>query len=416
MKTDKGQKLDNLFREGLENPGRRANFREDDWDAMEAMLDENKRRGIVYLWPAIGSAAAMLLVAMAWFFMHTSDKAQFAVNPGKKPAYIAHTGTIQQGTKDIAASVNSDNAQSKITTPGSRQKTNGVNNNPAIDNTTGRYAVSKGKKGLNGGNDATKAEENPVLKNIPSLNNTELLAYNLPALQLSPMNNELSASNILPGIARDTVPPATKAAYKPVVKRNDVTYTRFAVTVLAAPDINGVGSFQNGQVGTNAGLLFSARINKKFTISTGAVYSKKPYMVNFDAYHTNYAFKTDPVNVSADCRVLDIPINIDYQLYNRAKNSFSIGTGLSSYFMLRENYHYNYGSNYTYGPTDYDIANKNKYLLGVLNLNATYQRQLNSKLSLDLEPYMKVPLTNIGYGQVKLQSTGLAVGLSWKLK
>jgi hypothetical protein len=51
----------------------------------------------------------------------------------------------------------------------------------------------------------------------------------------------------------------------------------------------------------------------------------------------------------------------------------------------------------------------------VANLSATYQRQLNSKIALDVQPYLKLPLTDLGYGQVRLQTTGVAVGLTWNL-
>ena len=53
--------------------------------------------------------------------------------------------------------------------------------------------------------------------------------------------------------------------------------------------------------------------------------------------------------------------------------------------------------------------------MGVLNLNATYQREVSSKFGVAVQPYFKVPLTGIGYGQVNLKSAGVAVGVTWNI-
>jgi hypothetical protein len=202
---------------------------------------------------------------------------------------------------------------------------------------------------------------------------------------------------------------------KNIIKQPTAFRPQYALSVLAAPDINGVGSFQQSKVGTNVGLLFSAGLLGKLTISTGVLYSAKPYTMAFQNYHTQYQFTENPVNVTADCRMLDIPLNIDYQLFNKHQNKISIGTGLSSYIMLNESYKFNYADSYVTGPSNYNVPNSGKYFFGVLNLNATYQRQLNSKVGISFQPYLKLPLTNLGYGQVRLQTTGMAVGLTWNL-
>jgi len=86
-----------------------------------------------------------------------------------------------------------------------------------------------------------------------------------------------------------------------------------------------------------------------------------------------------------------------------------LGTGLSSYWMLRENYEFEYANN---APSFYiNVANQNRHLLGVLNFNATYQRQLGHGINALVQPYYKVPLTGIGNGRVNLRSAGVAFGV-----
>jgi hypothetical protein len=112
--------------------------------------------------------------------------------------------------------------------------------------------------------------------------------------------------------------------------------------------------------------------------------------------------------------MIDIPLNVDYQVFNKQHNKISVGTGLSSYIMLSENYTFNYNP-YASGPAGFSVPHSDKYFFSILNLSATYQRQLNSKVGVSLQPYYKVPLEKIGYSQVRLQTTGVAFGVIWNL-
>ncbi|MEO6522697.1 MAG: hypothetical protein ABIN91_13520 [Mucilaginibacter sp.] len=418
MKRDKEKELDNIFREGLQNPPRTANFREDDWDAMEALLDKDKKRGILYFLPIISGIAAMLVLALGWFLIsHHDNPVMVKNNPVKQPVYNTPGSTkpIDTVTEHSASVSTHKNTTQGITNTG---EAFAINKHVANKGNSINYAISRSSKNMRSANEQTAHNaESDLFKadgSMLSANNTDVLAANIAPIDLSGLNTSNALNTRFPDNNKPEIVSA-KAGNK-VVKQSYSKRPQLAITVLGSPDINGVSSFSNSMVGTNAGILFSVGITKKLTVSTGALYSKKPYLTSFADYHSvsAYKFKTDPVSVTADCRVLDIPINIDYQVYKRAKNTFSLGTGISSYIMLRENYHYNY--DYTgVGPSDYDIANKNKHILGVLNLEATYQYQLNSKFSIGVQPYMKVPLTGIGYSQVKLQSAGIAVGVTWNI-
>jgi hypothetical protein len=198
-------------------------------------------------------------------------------------------------------------------------------------------------------------------------------------------------------------------------KANPAFRPRYTLSVLAAPDINGVGSFQQGKVGTNFGLLFSAGISKKFTVSTGALYSSKPYEAQYNNINLPVHLQTDPASITADCRMLDIPLNVGYQVYHKKQNKLSIGMGLSSYIMLHEAFTFNFVKSTATWSSNFTVPNSNKYFFGIYNLNINYERQLNSKVGLTVQPYLKLPLTSIGYSQVRLQTTGVAVGLNWNL-
>jgi hypothetical protein len=441
MNNEKDKNLDDVFRKGLEDPVHHAVYKENDWNALEEMLDKHtKRRGVIYWLPVLGSAAALLLLFLGWWMfranpVQTSTKLQ-AVNHRQQ----ANPGTGQParqpaGHSNTALQSQAVNHQQTTTGTGGGSVQQSINHKQTSTNTVNYYAgnVQSGKTGSAGksfftstaagsrrGTAGHTGDKQNVLSGETNIANRDFAAltavsptpvfetgligsYSVSAYQIN--MPAIGAAKNSTSIGKEKIKIKSQVAFRP----------QFAISVLAAPDLNGVGSFQQSKVGTNVGLLFSAGVSKKFTISTGAIYSVKPYLTNFSDYHTPYQFHVSPVNVTADCRMLDIPLNLGYQLYNKQQNRFSIGTGLSSYIMLHEQYTYNYNNVYAYGPSGYTVPKSSKYFFGVLNLNATYERQLNSKMAISAQPYLKLPLTNIGYGQVKLQSTGVAVGLKWNL-
>ncbi|GAC1311655.1 MAG: hypothetical protein NVSMB24_31620 [Mucilaginibacter sp.] len=440
MNNEKDKNLDDVFRKGLEDPVHHAVYKENDWNALEAMLDKHaKRRGIVYWLPVLGSAAALLLLFLGWWAfrtnpVQTSTKLQ-AVNHHQQTKNGAGEPVRQPGgSHNTALQSQVINHQQATTGTGGGSTGQSIDRKQTSKNAA-NYAgnVESGKTGSTGNSFFTSTaagsrrgtakvrsgEKQDVPAFEPTIGNRDYAA--LTAVSTAPVfeagligSSSVSTYQInIPAIVATKNPGTGKEKMK--IKVQTAYRPQFAISVLVAPDLNGVGSFQQSKVGTNVGLLFSAGVSKKFTISTGALYSVKPYLANFADYHTRYKFPVSPVNVTADCRMLDIPLNLGYQVYNKQQNRLSIGTGLSSYIMLHEHYTYNYNDIHAYGPSGYTVPKSSKYFFGVLNLNATYERQLNSKIAISAQPYLKLPLTNIGYGQVKLQSTGVAVGLKWNL-
>jgi cytoskeletal protein RodZ len=410
---EKDKELDDLFKRGFDDPEHQPDFREGDWDALESMLDGNKKRaGIVRWLPVMTAVAAMLLIAFGlWMFMHKApEKQQAAVN---RISPKNTSGTIQKksGTVNGSAQQNEGNYASAVnaTAPANH-------NNSSSTATPATLAVSKKSRPAiitsddGARRDATGAEEQAV---VATASDRQFLA-SATTVSLSgiPVNvdDTIAPANFMPkdnyGViaANKVKAKAITSAYKP----------QFAITVLGSSDMNGLNSFSQSKVGTNVGVLFSAGIFKRLTISTGAIYSSKPYITNAANYHGGYTFPSTPTTVNADCRMIDVPLNLDYNLYNKHRNKFSVGTGISSYLMFHEAYNYTYGY-YGSGPSTYNVPNPGKYYLSILNLQATYQRQINSKLGLDVQPYMKLPLSGVGLYNSKLQSTGIAVGLTWSL-
>lgn len=397
MDNDKDKGLDDLFKRKLGEPDDPAGFREEDWSAVEQLLNKGKKRGgVVYLLPLLGSVAALLLIFLGWWFLrapgkndHTSPAV--AINmPHKANAGQKETGQVSPALQDVK------NIQAAT--------------GRAEESKLNRELAQKTQGGLSGADTANKPD---IAKNINK--GGELIS----ALRTPPLvySGTVAVSDLpLPG--QSPLPATGKSAQLPgkiSVKKQAPFHTQLALSVMAAPDVNSVGGFQQGKLGTNAGLLLSVQPFRKLSFSTGAIYSVKPYLTSFANYQGSNAAGPTPQSVQADCRMFDIPVNINYQVFQRRENKIEIGAGLSSYIMLHQSYTFNYANAYSDETWNYNVPGVSKYYFGVFNINASYERRINSKVAFSIQPYMKVPLTNLGYSQVKLQSTGVALGLNWNL-
>ncbi|HEY8919426.1 MAG TPA: hypothetical protein VIM87_23450 [Chitinophaga sp.] len=243
-------------------------------------------------------------------------------------------------------------------------------------------------------NNNSGAEENEVLR----LLNTHY--FTNPAV-----SDKLNRSGHLP---------IKEIAEKTEKKKSTVPNRKgFSVGLMLGPVFNVAPSLEYGKFGLDGGILVNYHINNHWSFTSGAIYSDKPYGGTRKDYGVvkTWSYPMNTVKrIDANCRVLDVPININYTFMNRPKYNLTATVGLSSYFMLKEEYTYKRD----YMPAwEKSLSNENQHYLSVLNLAFTYQLPLNSHMSLGIQPFAKVPLGDIGYGQVKLYSTGVAVQLNF---
>lgn len=94
---------------------------------------------------------------------------------------------------------------------------------------------------------------------------------------------------------------------------------------------------------------------------------------------------------------------------------------MSSYFMLRERYNFEYTGNGDYYSSynqpygSYEVKGENKHIMGIADFSISAEKKISDKINIGIRPFLKVPLTGIGYGRTKLESKGLAVTLGLDL-
>ena len=414
--------IDKLFREGLNPSEDHLTFQESDWLELMARLDRNekKRREAFWLSRLGGVAALILLFFTIRMFLPEDQKQNI------------QQAEVQNNDHKLKVEQNLPIASTEVKKTIS--KTESGSNDVLSQNKPNRLA-NAGKKYL--GSNSMLAKNKPLgeqlsqkhfldksTENKTPENNTarvENLSVAEATTSKTPDTNEhkLSEQDMVKSTEQKRSS-ADESLFGPNEKPNltpesEQSVRNLALSVLAAPDYNGVNNLSNASIGNDFGLMLTLDISKNWSLSTGGIYAKKLYETGFNNYNPtkNIWGEYYPKSVNADCRILDIPLNINYKLFKTKNTTISLGSGISSYIMLREDYRFSYAENNNSNPLSYRVVNENKHWLSVLNFQANFEQRLNSRLRIGLQPYLKIPLSNIGFAGVKLQSLGMAANLSW---
>jgi hypothetical protein len=97
-----------------------------------------------------------------------------------------------------------------------------------------------------------------------------------------------------------------------------------------------------------------------------------------------------------------------------AKSRLFISTGIASYLMTSQAYHYDFEQPNPGADTSWETSRTEKYWFGVGMVSAGYERYISRALALGIEPYLKTSLTEIGWPNVKLFSAGAYVTLRYR--
>ncbi len=193
----------------------------------------------------------------------------------------------------------------------------------------------------------------------------------------------------------------------------------FFISVSAGPDISAAGTERPGKIQllTGAGLGYTYK--DRLTLRTGFYTARKVYTASPKQYNPPppfWSYYPYMEKIEADCKVYEIPLLLSYQFGNKSKSNWMATAGISSFLMKEEVYDYYYKPYPTAPVRTYKrtIKDENNHFFSVVTLSAGYQRKFGNKVSLIAEPYLKLPLAGVGYGNVKLNSAGVMMTLALK--
>jgi hypothetical protein len=250
--------------------------------------------------------------------------------------------------------------------------------------------------------DQSVAVEKPILPAAPPGEVNKEDKNKLPAAN---KNTGTAAEKKLPETEKNTASTKTEKAAKRPGRFGD----NFAFTLSAGPDYSFVKTSQQGETQLAYGAGIAYTVAGRFTIRAGLYAAKKVYTTDTASYKPKvpvpivYSIE----KIKGDCLVYEVPVSISYNFGQHKKHSWFGSAGISSVFMKRETYSYYYYRSGTLWSKDYTINNENSHLMSILTLSGGYQYNLSRHISLAAEPYYKIPVSGIGYGNLKLKSAGV---------
>ncbi|MES2005336.1 MAG: outer membrane beta-barrel protein [Bacteroidota bacterium] len=445
------KELDRLSREAA---GKYTTPGEANWQALSGELDkvlpvEEKKRRILFFWwllPLLligGGLTYWLIPKEETTAAVTSQSAITVPQVAKKQSHGAIVDASLQKketTTDVTTNSTVAAPSRSATTLVTNKNGSVINikknpeNNSAIPGNSSLSLNSSAKAGkavdqvLTTANPAS-AIQNKATENIAETPQTQSLAVTAIAEQVvaketTQQKNTIENTNNNNATAvneeiktTEPAPVDNTAAEAKITKAISRPGKGFSFSLLAGADKSTVKFTYSKNAGINLGAMAGYHFSNRWSIHTGAIYTQKNYKMegeDFTAPKGSIISYYKLETVDGFCRMWEVPLLVRYTLSRSAKNSVFLSTGLSSYFMTRENYSYFYYYNNQPVTRNNNYISTDKHILSIAHFSAGFDKKISQSLSMQIEPYAKLPLGGIGLGDIRLSSFGINFSVQYR--
>lgn len=421
------QELDDLFRKAVKEPD--IQFVPDDWKKMQEKLD-GKGKGVAtknsskYLY---GIGVLLFLFAVSWVLIAVDFTGEYKpLDSNNRREVATETNDLPNPSREkTGATVQTSDLPITSNLP---QK--GIETAKGLSPESNTFSeTGSPHPGMGAGkiNDFAAYEKQELLENSALGNNNftqsetienHVILEKVRKPELSTLSVRENSWLIDSGMKRNTM--ATKSSIDSQTFPEEIVKTsgrkikgqsKLAVSVVFSPDASALKINEIQGLGANAGLNLEYFIHANWSLNLGVLYAFKTYQ-SPSGYQGSYGNVYD---LSGNCYILDIPLNVRYYAINGDRDRWYASTGLSSYLMLREKYDLSYESSTGYPKElQLDIKNQNQHYFSIVNLSVGYERHLSDNLGIQVEPYLKIPYSGVGEGDVNLKSAGVLIGLKYR--
>lgn len=192
--------------------------------------------------------------------------------------------------------------------------------------------------------------------------------------------------------------------------------SKFSYTVFAAQEWSSVGIVGAREMGYKYGLKLGYQVANKWELSTGVSLSQKKFNGDGSEFTISEGWVDDimPMTMDAKCNIIEIPLDVVYHHSGLGNSGFIASAGLRSFMLHSEWYGFEYDSSQDARPDllrEKNMDNQNKNWLGSLELSAGYNQKVSNNLSVQISPYLQIPVTGFGDGKVNLFSSGVQLAV-----
>lgn len=195
---------------------------------------------------------------------------------------------------------------------------------------------------------------------------------------------------------------------------------RFSIGLAIAPDFNSTGLMHRKSMSPAIGGVITYAIFPRWSISARIFFNNKKYRSSAEYYNVSDYYWQNRTNgvvpdiIDASCRVIDVPLLINYTFLQKRILSFTASAGLGSYFLLDEKYSFTFNGDNPGAATEWETSENSQAYFNVVNLAMGLSLRTGSRTSMVMEPYMKIPLKQMGWAKVNLSGMGLIVSFNYQ--
>jgi hypothetical protein len=396
--------LENFFKKKTGNPD--IEFHEADWNKLKAQLD--KEMPLVNpFWTFIKKIAPVLLLTLLTFF-------------GWK-YIIKSNDTIDEKSepKEVYSDLNSPTAKSRIENKNTIETVRESNEGTKVDATEILQLSNNNKKALTN-QDITTTIQPVEVSDANSKNIGYVVSGNGDeAFRL----REASILHFLSPIAPVSLiypmnPEQPGTTEMEEIKKSPGLKSSFILGAGYSPDFSTIGLDNFIAPGSRLKLYLEYNYKNTIALSTGLEWVNNKYEAYGYEYHAPERYWKKGIAADeayGECVMLDIPLNIRYQVISHGQHQFFISAGASTYFLLKEDYYFTYETEDPELPHHWGTEKMSVYPFGIINASLGYEYKFRSRGSLQLEPYIKIPTGGIGWGNVDLHTIGAYISYRYRL-
>lgn len=441
-------------------------FEPADWSAMQSKLavhNEKDRKKVVFRRLAVFasmSAAAIILLFGGYQFLNNSantisnQEIAFQENSIKNQNSIItnstddKTNTQNDLTENLAKITNqntqdsqnftktksySENKIAAVNKNNQIAQTNSVSNSLSTSKNNQLAFSSNSKKQLNLTNNL---EETNTIEQVES--NKMLSVLKLEKIKFDLFANVQPKEITLPKLEIDETLLASNQNEE-LIRKNPVASAvgkwRVGAALMAMTNIYKNNGKQRMNYANGYGIMADYQVAKRFNISAGAVYTQKRIDLEESLSIADVTNAFNP-NTSEEAwvkknktqinwQLIDLPIHLRYNAIETERNKWFVSAGTSNYFFLKEKYESDYTVSYQdiYDPrltrTQEVVSQRETQsaiqLFATINVSAGLETSLGKHLTLQVEPYWKIPVRSLGSEGVFVQTGGLLTRINFAL-
>lgn len=414
--------LEQLFRDRADDF--EIEYREDDWRALESRLDLlDAKAAYRFKIRAISAAAVILVLLFSYFTFNNYNRINELSDriAESSQANGAIDETIQENNAGQPDHPNTDNGETDAHGIAESDLNNLADLTARPDDDPQRMQTRPGEL-MNGEDKTGNSVNREMFTSHTTYNRIPIAAEFNRSYGMKQFETPIEYFDAFSPAVTENLPPLY--TYQDDGNEDEHTSvkppeaTGISVGLALSPDATGAGSvsgFRNP--GYKAGAVIEYAITDAFSVSVGIIQTEVRYRAPTSQYNPSYYWPggSTPEEIVATCLMFDIPLSLKYNLIAFSRSRLYGTVSISSYIMQNEDYQFRYANSSTGGPEGWRGKTGKGYWFSNAGFSAGYEYDLNENWALRAEPFIRLPISEVGWGNAKLYSIGSFISLNYRL-